>query len=103
MNFQNNGYCNICEKETIFSADNEWLRDHYKCQNCQSIPRERAIIYVLNILYPKWQNLYIHESSPAERGASWLLNKKCKNYTASQYYPKAKPAEIINSYRNENL
>ena len=25
------GYCEICERETIFRIDGEWLREHYLC------------------------------------------------------------------------
>ena len=47
----NNGYCVICEKETTFIEHNDWLRDHYLCSTCHSIPRQRALIHVLNTFF----------------------------------------------------
>jgi SAM-dependent methyltransferase len=34
---------------------------------------------------PNWRDMHIHESSPAERGASAKLAKECKHYTATQF------------------
>ena len=47
----NNGYCVICEKEATFIEHNDWLRDHYLCSTCHSIPRQRALVHVLNTFF----------------------------------------------------
>ena len=60
----NRGYCSICERQVYFEIEGAWLRDQYKCVNCQSIPRWRALMSVIAELYPKWRELKIHESSP---------------------------------------
>ena len=60
----NRGYCSICERQVFFEIEGPWLRDQYKCVNCQSIPRWRALMLVVAELYPKWRELQIHESSP---------------------------------------
>ena len=73
--FENKGWCNCCDKQTKFMASNNWYRDSYVCQHCNCIPRERAIMYVIEMLYPSWKQLRIHESSPANRGASAKLKK----------------------------
>lgn len=58
MLFENEGYCSICEGSARFVAEQAWLRDHYVGVKCQSIPRQRAVVWVLNlhnlifILYP---------------------------------------------------
>ena len=94
------GYCYCCEAETDFVSFNPWLRDNFKCSNCGSIPRERALMKVVNDRFPNWKNMAIHESSPGRRGASALLKKSCGNYTASQFYPNlelgAKKDEFVN-------
>ena len=72
----NNGYCVICEKEATFIEHNDWLRDHYLCSTCHSIPRQRALIHVLNTFFPKWGSYHIHESSPGDYNST--TNKNCK-------------------------
>lgn len=103
--FRNEGWCPICEKRVTFTARNAWFRDHYFCDQCGSIPRERALMHVIQTWYPNWRDLRVHESSPGNRGASVKLARQCRCYTASQYdpelgfgntHPKA-------GYRSENL
>src|SRR5437667_12707765 len=60
----NRGYCPICERQVYFEIEGAWLRDQYKCVNCQSIPRWRALMSVIAELYPKWREVESHESSP---------------------------------------
>jgi Methyltransferase domain len=80
------GFCQICEKEVIFCSTHEWLRDHFLCSNCGSIPRERALMQVIKTYYPNYRDLKIHESSPGGRGASVKLKSECRNYSASHFY-----------------
>jgi glycosyltransferase involved in cell wall biosynthesis len=99
------GWCPICEKERVFVARQHWLRDHYLCEGCGSIPRERAIMNVIQTYYPKWRDLHIHESSPGNRGASVKMREQCKKYIATQYdlelkFGKTHPK---NGYRSEDL
>jgi SAM-dependent methyltransferase len=59
----------------------------------------------IEMLYPQWRSLTIHESSPAERGASLRLKRQCPGYTTSHYDP-AVPLGTIHpnhGYRCENL
>ena len=99
------GWCPICEKEVSFVSQHDWLRDHYFCEGCGSIPRERAIMHVIQTYYPNWKNLHIHESSPGNRGASVKMREQCKKYIATQYdleveFGKTHPT---NGYRSEDL
>jgi hypothetical protein len=104
---KNKGWCPICEKDTVFYSLNSWLRDHYGCYHCSSIPRERAIMHVIEFLYPNWKDLIIYESSPVNRGASLKLRNNCKNYIASYYNPDEEIGKVssINEFlcKNENL
>lgn len=79
------GYCPICEKSVRFSALGPWYRDQLICSGCNSIPRERALMQVLQTIYPGWRNVAIHELSPGSRGASIKLRRECSGYVASQY------------------
>ena len=81
----NLGICPICETEVRFLSKNEWLRDHYLCTNCGSIPRERALMDVIKNNYSDWKNAVIHETSPGNRGASVRLGNECKKYILSSF------------------
>lgn len=100
---KSSGICPICEAKTEFISESEWLRDYFKCSNCGSIPRERALMYVLRKYYPDWKNLTIHETSPAQRGASIALAEQCVDYIPSQYYPDKDIGTVLNGLRCENL
>jgi len=101
--FKQKGYCPCCKTNTVFIARNPWLRDHFICQNCKSIPRERALMDVIETQYPDWKNLQIHESSPGNRGHSIRLKNDAKNYIASQYYPNEPFGATVNGFQNEDL
>jgi hypothetical protein len=58
----NRGYCSICERQVYFAIEGPYLRNHYECVDCQSIPRWRALMFVIAELYPKWRELKIHEN-----------------------------------------
>ena len=79
------GFCPICQCNVQFRAQNEWLRDSFLCGGCGSIPRERAIFSVIEMLYPQWRDLQIHETSPTIRGTSLKLKTECPGYTYSYY------------------
>ncbi|MBB6732232.1 class I SAM-dependent methyltransferase [Cohnella sp. CBP 2801] len=98
----NSGYCPICEKETYFYEKGDWLRDEYLCLYCHSIPRERALVHVLNQFENNWRNLIIHESSPGGASADYLKNN-CKSYTDSQFFRNINLGEYYNGVRCENL
>jgi SAM-dependent methyltransferase len=59
----------------------------------------------IEMFYPDWRMLAIHESSPVQRGVSPRLKRECSAYTASFYDP-ALPLGTIHpqhGYRCENL
>lgn len=101
--FENKGHCPTCDSDVTFIAYSSWLRDHYVCANCGSIPRERALMYVIENFCPAWRELTIHESSPATRGASARLSSFCKDYIASQFFPATPLGSTVNGVRCENL
>src|SRR5437016_12514131 len=61
-NHGNHGYCSICEHPVYFEIEGPWLRDQYRCVNCKSIPRWRALMSVVAELYSTCRVLKIHES-----------------------------------------
>lgn len=90
---KNTGYCPICAEETVFVAKESWLRDHYLCLRCSSIPRERALMRVLEQFYPDWSARVIHESSPGQRGATVRLLNECPSYFQSYFFADVKPGD----------
>jgi SAM-dependent methyltransferase len=99
------GHCPLCEHETFFVSKHSWLRDHFICQSCQSIPRERALFKVLSDNFANYQELKIHESSPVPRGTSTKLMQECPNYSSSQYFPAIAEGakDPVSGIRCENL
>lgn len=87
MFISNQGYCYTCDQEVTFASYDAGLRDHYVCSNCNSIPRERALMHCIEKFYPNWRDLHIHESSPANRGASVKLKASCSHYKDTQCFP----------------
>jgi SAM-dependent methyltransferase len=41
----------------------------------------------IELFYPGWRSLKVHESSPGGRGVSVKLQMECSGYIASQFYP----------------
>jgi SAM-dependent methyltransferase len=100
---RNSGYCPTCTQRVTFVAEDAWFRDHYRCSNCGSIPRERALMLSIETYFPKWRSLTIHESSPAKRGASRRLSEECSQYIPSQFFTDQPPGSIVGDLRCENL
>lgn len=99
------GWCNICESDTVFSSEHTWFRDFLKCKICQSIPRERALLQVLNQVAPQWRDASIHEGAPGAHGTSLKLRDECPNYSSSHFFPDFPLGEIHphTGHRCENL
>ena len=104
MKFSNSGYCLCCEQSTTFECDGPNFRDDYKCTICGCLPRERALMRVIDQMYPAWREAAIHESSPMiARGASARLMRDCPGYIGSQYFADVPPGEISQGWRCEDL
>ncbi|MEO7839394.1 MAG: class I SAM-dependent methyltransferase [Anaerolineales bacterium] len=98
----NFGYCPVCERRTLFIALESWLRDKYLCARCESIPRYRAIINVLQTHFPAWRNLKIHESSPGG-ASSAKIARECSSYIGSHFFPETPLGATKNGFQCENL
>jgi hypothetical protein len=75
------GRCPICETRAVFVKRGPWLRDQFQCFKCKSIPRNRALIHILQTRFPNWRELRIHESSPGGP-LSNKLSSECRQYRA---------------------
>lgn len=97
---QSSGFCHCCRLQVVFSSSDGWLRDHYACSNCGSVPRERNIMRALDELVPAWTDKTIHESSPS----NMRLRDFASNYKYSFYEPGVDSgARLPNGGTSENL
>lgn len=103
--FTHYGYCPICAAPTRFSAERIWFRDYLRCERCGSIPRERALFAVVEMYYPHWRELPMHESSPGSRGASPKFAAESTSYVPTHFYPNLElgKSDSQGRVRNENL
>jgi SAM-dependent methyltransferase len=99
---RNEGFCPVCDAPSRFTARDPWLRDHYRCDRCGSIPRERALMTVLERSFPQWRELSIHESSPG-LPSSGRLRRECRSYEATHYFPDTPLCAVEQGFRNEDL
>jgi SAM-dependent methyltransferase len=97
---KNFGYCPKCQKNTIFVEFDSNLRDKYQCIRCYSIPRQRALIEALNVFFPNWRDLIIHESSPSDFR---FFKKECPKYSMSQFFNNTPLGELKDGIRCEDL
>ena len=98
----NRGYCPICERQVFFEIEGPYLRNQYKCVNCQSIPRWRALMWVVAECFPKWRELRIHESSPGGPLSDKLV-RECPKYLPSHFFPDTPRGQISRGFRCEDL
>lgn len=96
---ENAGYCACCRSQTWFRELDPWLRDHYICTACGSIPRQRHVQTVLEEFVPGWTSLEIHESSPSND----FIGRWCTRYSSSQYLPHVPFGQIADGMRSENI
>jgi len=99
---KNIGWCTVCSSRTLFVEFEDWLRDHYKCIRCGSIPRNRALIQILATHFPEYGTYRIHESSPSGP-ASEKIARDCSGYVPTQLFPDIPYGEYSYGVRCENL
>jgi SAM-dependent methyltransferase len=97
------GHCPVCRKDAEYTSHSDWYRDNLLCGNCGSIPRERAFAWVLDTRCSGWQDMVVHESSPADRLVSTRMRNACAGYVGSQFFPGIPAGEMHDGYRCENL
>ncbi|KJS36955.1 MAG: hypothetical protein VR74_10635 [Hyphomonas sp. BRH_c22] len=100
FSFHQAGHCDICEGPVVFRSDFKWFRDHLLCPVCNSVPRERALMRVIDMYMPNYCRKKIHESSPGGRGVSVKLGRNCPGYSYSHYFPDV-PVGKVHRQRGE--
>jgi SAM-dependent methyltransferase len=97
---RNIGHCHCCRNTVVFQSNEPWLRDHYKCAVCLSIPRQRHLQYILDRYHAGWENKKIHESSSSN---DFISRYAGENFSHSQFFSYVKPGEYFQQTRCENL
>ena len=93
------GFCPVCQQETIFISTNKWLRDYYKCKICSSLPRDRALFYVMDSMFPSWKEKEVHEYIPENRNIADCVPK----YSYSKFFKDLSIGTVYKECRNENI
>ena len=96
------GFCPICESKTVFAKLDSWLRDHYRCLRCWSIPRERALVKTLQTLFPSFEELKVLESAPGGVSSTWIRNH-AREYVPTHFVPDLEPGRKRGGFQCENL
>ncbi len=97
----NVGWCPICEGRTVFVWTDPWLRDHYRCVRCHSIPRWRALIHVIENRFPAWRSGSIHEVAPSGPASRKLA--EAADYSSSHFFPGVPLGSTHDGFRCEDL
>lgn len=100
---ESSGYCPTCGAESTFVADHPTLRDNYLCVKCKSIPRERALMHVVETYFPTWEDLTIHEAGPSKRWMNLRLPRKCRHYIPSQLFSDKPHGSMMDGVRCEDI
>src|SRR6266404_3665254 len=95
-------FCTSCDSTTLFVERGAWLREHYRCILCESLPRQRALMRALNGVSPDWRQLRIYEAS-AGGPTVQLLRRGCAAYTTSHLYRDIPLGFSKDGIRCENL
>lgn len=95
----NYGYCYCCSKWVFFRIVGPWLRDHYVCSECGSLPRYRHLMYVLDSFFPQWHVSHIHEMDPCHD----YISSGSSNYGYSVLDTTGEGEESSEVYKYENL
>ena len=99
----NFGRCLICDRRTLFVETSPDLNNGYRCVRCHSIPRWRAIIYMLNTQFPQWRDLTIHECG-AGGPATRKLIREASGYSGSRYLlPDAPRGTVVGRFTCQDI
>lgn len=93
------GWCSTCRSRTSFTAHQPWLRDHFLCDSCGSVPRQRHVQHVLDTRFPGWEDAALHEGSPSNA----FLERASRNFSSSQLFADVPLGEHRGPVRCEDL
>lgn len=99
---KNEGYCYVCHNNVTFSSKDDDFRNNYYCSKCFSVPRMRALYYVLNLRCPDWRKKSIHECSPHPTVIDYF-RRECEGYIPTYFYPGVQPGITHEGFQCEDL
>lgn len=97
------GHCPVCKKNIEFKTKSNWHRDDLRCPNCDSLPRERGLAHVINLVLSGQMKGTVHESSPSEREIDRYIESLADKYIPSHFYPSTPRGTYNGIYRSEDI
>jgi SAM-dependent methyltransferase len=95
----NFGRCLTCDHLTLFIETGPWLANDYLCIRCESMPRWRGIIHVLNSQFPNWRDLKMHECGAGGLSTRKFIRESTGGYSGSRYLvPDVPRGEIVGKF-----
>jgi SAM-dependent methyltransferase len=97
----NRGHCLVCDHATLFVETGS--ARHCRCVRCHSLPRYRAVIYVLETTFPDWRNLAMHECG-AFGPATGKFRQEATRFSSSRYmFPKVPLGEMVGNVSCQDI
>ena len=97
----NFGRCLVCGHRTLFVETGPWLANDYLCIRCHSMPRWRAILFVLDERFPAWRELQMHECGAGGLTTAKFKRESSGGYSGSRYLvdevPRGEPIGTVMS------
>jgi Methyltransferase domain len=84
------GWCAVCGGHRRFVVRSTWLRDGLICDDCGTVPRNRRVIAVLDLVRPDWASGDLWEIAPFGP-TSARLQSLCDGYLGTHYWPDLPP------------
>ncbi len=81
----NLGRCLVCDHPTLFVVTGPWLANDYLCIRCGSMPRWRAMMFVLDRRFPRWRDLQMHECGAGGLTTAKFRRESSGGYSGSRY------------------
>jgi len=100
--YEHYGFCPICQAPAKFVARHAWFRDHYHCAGCGSLPRQRALVQVLDEVIAGWRQMEVLEPSPSGP-ASERLKRDAARYVPTYCYPGVATGTMHDGFRCEDV
>ena len=100
----NFGRCLACDHRTLFVETGPWLANDYLCIRCESMPRWRGIVHVLNHQFPNWRDLQIHECGAGGVSTRKFMRDSTGGYSGSRYLvPDTRRGEIVGKFSCQDI
>lgn len=95
-------HCPLCQQQARLVAVGDNPRESPVCSRCGSVPRQRALVRLLEQLPLPWASLRAHESSPSLCSFDYL-RRRARQAVASYYLPGCQPLQRLGAFVQVDL